>query len=426
MDELWALPAESAHTWLYPLRARLLSPAASSLPSVPAEGAASLYQPCNGIAIIGVTGVITRQCERGFSGERLTQGQDELLRAIEAAQADPDVRALFFRINSPGGVVAGTKELADIIAASPKPAGAYADGQATSAAFWLASATGCIYAPATSMLGSVGVISEVVSLSGYLKRQGIDVQLLAAGRWKTAGHRAEPLDDERRAYLQQHVDAMHAIFRADVARHLGIEQNPAWTDAQILLAPAAQELGLIRAVVRGFDHALQLFEEAIMEKNPPTVGTAGSAPVPVGAQLTREGLAATAPDLLQALLDEGRAQGRSEARQDNSTARAGGVEAALTAMSLCCDAATVARVRDFIGKAESLGLSHEQLRGLSDLLPAASAPDNHRDSRQAILTALQQQQSAPLPAVAIPAQPARSSLVADAERLAAGLEGVNA
>ncbi|WP_299395610.1 S49 family peptidase [uncultured Desulfovibrio sp.] len=425
MDELWALPAESAHTWLYPLRARLLSPAASSLPSVSAEEATPPYQRCDGMAVISVTGVITRRCERGFFGERLTQGQDELLRAVTAAQADPDVRALFFRINSPGGVVAGTKELADSIAAGPKPAGAYADGLATSAAFWLASATGRIYAPATAMLGSVGVISEVVSLSGFLKRQGIDVQLLAAGKWKTAGHRAEPLDDERRAYLQQHVDAMHAIFRDDVARHLGIEQNPAWTDAQILLAPAARELGLIRAVVRDFGHALQLFQEEIMKGIPSTVGTAGSASAPVGAQLTREGLAATAPDLLRTLLDEGRAQGRHEARQDMGTARADGVEAALAAMSVCCDAATVARVREFIDKAESLGLSNEQLRGLSGLLPAASSPDDTRNSRRDILAALQQGQAAPLPTGGAPARQ-HSSLVADAERLAAGLEGVNA
>lgn len=419
MDELWALPAESAHTWLYPLRARILSPSASSSPAfAAAETETPPYGRYNGIAVIPVTGVITRQCERGLFGERLTQGQDEILRAVETARTDPEVRALFFRINSPGGIVAGIKELADNIAAGPKPAGAYADGQATSAAFWLASATGRIYAPATAMLGSVGVISEVVSLSGYLRRQGIDVQLLAAGRWKSAGHRAEPLDDERRAYLQKNVDAMHAIFKADVARHLGIEQNPAWTEAQLLPAGAARELGLVRAVARDFGHALQLFQETIMENFPPTAGAASGAPAPAGAQSGREALATTAPEQLRAMLNE--------ARRGDDAARAAGIETALAAMSVCCDAASVARVRDFLGKAEALGLSCEQMRGLSDLIPAASSPDNQRDNRQAILAALQQQQTAPLPAVVMPAQPAQSSLVADAERLAAGLEGVNA
>lgn len=418
MDELWALPAESAATWLYPLRMRLLAPAASSLPGLPGDDA-PLYRCCRGLAVINVSGVITRRCERGLSGERLTQGQDEILRAVTAAQADPQVQGLFFRINSPGGVVAGTKELADSIAASPKPTAAYADGQATSAAFWLASATGRIYAPATAMLGSVGVISEVVSLSGYLKRQGIDVQLLAAGRWKTAGHRAEPLDEERRAYLQERVDAMHAIFRADVARHLGIEQNPAWTEAQLLLAPAARDLGLIRAVVRDVDHALQLFQEALMHDNiSPTADTAGKPSAPVGAQLTREGLAATAPELLQSLLDEGRAQGQRDARQDG-TARADGVEAALAAMSVCCDAATVERVRNFLAKADGLGLSPDQLRGLSGLFPAAAPPDSAPgDIRRELLAAIQQGQTAPLPTGGTPAPQAKSPLVADAERRA--------
>ncbi|WP_346667396.1 S49 family peptidase [uncultured Desulfovibrio sp.] len=418
MDDLWALPAESAATWLYPLRARLLSPAAMPLPAMPADDAPP-YRCCRGIAVIGVSGVITRQCERGLVGERLTQGQDEIMRAVTAAQADPQVRGLLFRICSPGGVVAGTKELADSIAASPKPTAAYADGQATSAAFWLACATGRIYAPATAMLGSVGVISEVVSLSGYLKRQGIDVQLLAAGKWKTAGHRAEPLDEEHRAYLQERVDAMHAIFRADVARHLGIKQDPAWTDAQLLLAPAAQDLGLIRAVVRDVDHALHLFQETIMHDKTPSSGTAGSLSSPAGAHLTREELAATAPELLQSLLDEGRAQGLRDARQNDGTARTEGVEAALAAMHVCCDAATVERVRGFLAKTDALGLTPEQLRGLSGLFPAAAPPDSAPgDVRRELLAAIQQGQTAPLPTGGTPAPQAKSPLVADAERRA--------
>lgn len=417
MDDLWALPAESAATWLYPLRMRLLAPAASSLPGLPDD--APLYRCCRGLAVINVSGVITRRCEYDLQGGRLTQGQDGILRAITAAQADPQVRGLLFRINSPGGVVAGTKELADSIAASAKPTAAYADGQATSAAFWLASATGRIYAPATAMLGSVGVISEVVSLSGYLKRQGIDVQLLAAGRWKTAGHRAEPLDEERRAYLQERVDAMHAIFRADVARHLGIEQNPAWTEAQLLLAPAARDLGLIQAVVRDFGHALHLFQETIMHDKTTSSGTADSLPSSAGTQLNREELAATAPELLQSLLDEGRAQGLRESRQDTGSARTDGMEAALAAMSVCCDAATVERVRGFLAKADALGLTPEQLRGLSGLFPAAAPPDSAPgDVRRELLAVIQQSQTAPLPTGGTPAPQAKSPLVADAERRA--------
>ena len=419
MDEFWALPAESAPALLHALRARLL--VSGTPPAVPTAGAdGQPYALHDGIAVIGVRGVLTRRCERGLYGERLTQGQDEILQAMTAAQADPSVRALFFSIDSPGGVVAGTKELADAVAASPKPAGAYADGQATSAAFWLASATGRVYAPATALLGSVGVISEAVSLCGYLKRQGIDVQVLSAGKWKAAGHRAQPLDDERRAYLQRHVDALHELFRADVARHLGIAQSPAWTEAQVLLAPAARELGLIRAVVRDRDHALHLFTKEVgMEDRHQESGP-----------LTRQALEASAPELLRALIDEGRAQGldqgRMEARQESGAARADGVDAALAAMGVCCDAATVARVRDFMARAEALGLSAAQVRGIAGLLPAAqptpqSGENAPSASRQAILEALHQAQPAPLPhgGAAPSASRGKSPLVADAERLAA-------
>lgn len=156
-----------------------------------------------------------------------------------------------------------------------------------------------------------------------------------------------------------------------------------------------------------------------MHDKTPSSGTAGNLSSPAGAQLTREELAATAPELLRSLLDEGRAQGLRDARQNDGTARTEGVEAALAAMSVCCDAATVERVRGFLAKTDALGLTPEQLRGLSGLFPAAAPPDSAPgDVRRELLAAIQQSQTAPLPTGGTPAPQAKSPLVADAERRA--------
>ena len=88
-------------------------------------------------------------------------------------------------------------------------------------------------------------------------------------------------------------------------------------------------------------------------------------------------------------------------------------------MHVCCDAATVERVRGFLAKTDALGLTPEQLRGLSGLFPAAAPPDSAPgDVRRELLAAIQQGQTAPLPTGGTPAPQAKSPLVADAERRA--------
>ena len=83
------------------------------------------------MAIIDVSGTIDRRVRISFwSGLPYTAGQDAIRDAIEAALSDRAVGAILLSIDSPGGIVAGTKELADFIAdiRGQKPIAAYADG----------------------------------------------------------------------------------------------------------------------------------------------------------------------------------------------------------------------------------------------------------------------------------------------------------
>lgn len=126
--------------------------------------------------------------------------------------------------------------------------------------------------------------------------------------------------------------------------------------------------------------------------------------------MTRDRLAAEAPELLKALLEEG----RDSAGND-------GVEYALNAMETVCGKEKAESVRTFVTQAKALGLSAEQLAGLGSLLPQApatrQAPAEPQDSRSAILNTLQEQSTQALPTSpdASAGQP-KSSLVADAER----------
>lgn len=78
---------------------------------------------------------------------------------VKAAQADDNIKAIFFDVDSGGGDAAECAETAAIIKASAKPTVSYVAGYSASAMYWLTSATQKIFAHPTAFLGSIGVIN---------------------------------------------------------------------------------------------------------------------------------------------------------------------------------------------------------------------------------------------------------------------------
>ena len=303
MNELWALPFEMAEQVLSDLASAKSNPQArvEGFPERKARG----YELVGGVAVIPVTGPIVR--EQGWYGV----GQDAVASSLKAALADPSARAILFDITSPGGVVAGTKELADAIAEArtKKRCAAYANGLCASAAYWLASATGTVYAPLTATVGSIGVIMTITNYAKLEEKWGISTVTITGGKWKAAGQGGELTDEERR-YFQERINTLHQIFKADVGRHMGLTADPQlWGEAQLLLAQPARELGLVTDIVRDRDAAIRKLA--------------------VEAQMTREELAAQSPELVDALLAEGRLKAEAENKANMDKAAADAVAGAL-------------------------------------------------------------------------------------------------
>ena len=420
-DRLWALAPELAEG-VFEVYRQAQAPQSGQSPAQPvhlasepdvASFAAQMTRMVGAVAVISITGPIDRVTRYScWSGQVFAVGQDVIKAAITQAVQNPSVGAVLLSFNSPGGVVAGTKELADYIASlrDVKPFASYANGLAASGAYWLASATGRVFAPVTGQVGSIGVIMEVADLSGFYRTMGIDLQYIASGKWKVAGREAHPLTDEERSYFQERISALHAVFRDDVAAHMRVAAPPEqWAEAQILLASQAREVGLVSAVVRDEDAAVATLMEVSMPN------------------LTREALAKDAPELLAAIKQEGRAEAEAEAKakaeagiKDSLAAAAkGGKENALAAMRLVCSAESVSAVSALLEKTDALQLTPEQLAGVAALLPKAepsAANNSGAEGRTELLAALQKAHEPPVGQDGNKA--VKGSLVADAERRA--------
>src|SRR6202043_3845971 len=127
-----------------------------------------------------------------------------LASTIRQAAADPSIAAIVLDVDSPGGQGYGIEELGNAIyeARAAKPIAAVANSLAASAAYWAASQATEFYAAPGAEVGSIGVYTMHVDYSEALKKEGISVSYISAGRYKVEGNPYAPLDDAARAAVQ--------------------------------------------------------------------------------------------------------------------------------------------------------------------------------------------------------------------------------
>lgn len=217
-----------------------------------ADAREPVYTVQGGEAVIPIRGVLARYADqvngacqaRGRSYESI---QADLLRAAQ----DPTVARVTLRIDSPGGSATGAAETADLVravSAQGKPVTAYIDGQAASAAYWIASQADHVVASSpTALAGSIGVITAHVDTSRANEAGGVKVQVLRSTPLKAPGTAGEALQDHQLASIRALLADMHAAFSDAVAagRGLTAEQQAAATTGEVFTAAKAIDLGLV-------------------------------------------------------------------------------------------------------------------------------------------------------------------------------------
>ena len=226
------------------------------------------------VAIIPLEGTIVKKAYGldAMSGVRTTL---DIQKDIQNALADSAVSGIVLRVDSPGGTVDGTKELADFIsqAKEQKPIVAYADGTMASAAYWIGSAATKVVAFDTAKVGSVGVVVSHVDISEAQKQAGIKTSYIYQGKYKIAGNSTTPLDTDSTAHIQSHVDTYYSMFVDAVAAQRGIDRDEVIKKialGSVFIGKAALELNLVDSIGNINDAAnlaLTLGEEKMDKKN---------------------------------------------------------------------------------------------------------------------------------------------------------------
>ena len=172
----------------------------------------------DGIGVVSIEGPILRKPDlfaRVFMG---ATSSEDIGDALREAGERPDIRAVFLDIDSPGGTVAGTPELAAAVASlnARKPVYAFSSGLMCSAAYWVASQARAIYATPSAQVGSIGVVQAVVDHSAAIEKAGIKVEVFSVGKYKAMGAPGTPLTDEQRELISSNLAEIAGEFHAAV------------------------------------------------------------------------------------------------------------------------------------------------------------------------------------------------------------------
>lgn len=182
-------------------------------------------------------------------------------RAVRQAVKDQSVSAIVLHVDSPGGTVAGTADLANEVrsAAKQKRVVGYVEDLAASAACWVVSQCSEVYANAgTAQIGSIGTFLGLYDVSGMAEKEGVKPVVIKAGEFKAGGFPGTQISEAQIAEWQKVIDATQKQFTEAIAegRRLSLSQAESLVTGLTYIASEAESLGLIDGV-RSFDSLIE-------------------------------------------------------------------------------------------------------------------------------------------------------------------------
>lgn len=198
----------------------------------------------NQILIIPISGEISNSNSNTLLSSN-TVSSESIIQSIEKAKETDNIKAVIFEINSPGGTVVASKEIAEAVKKLNKPKVALIRDVGASGAYWIASSTDKIVADELSITGSIGVISSYLQFSDLFDKYGIKYERLVSGQYKDAGTPYKNLSEEERAIIQDKLNKIDQLFLNEVKKNRNLTNTKRIETGEFFLGMEAKQLGLV-------------------------------------------------------------------------------------------------------------------------------------------------------------------------------------
>ncbi|HEX4096469.1 MAG TPA: signal peptide peptidase SppA, partial [Caulobacteraceae bacterium] len=188
-------------------------------------------------------------------GSSQTIYSDQVSKSIYDAIDDNDVKAIVFRVSSPGGADTASEQILAAVRAAKaaaKPIVVSMGEYGASGGYWISSEASAIVAEPTTLTGSIGVYGGKLAVGQTLGKFGVDMrQLSVGGPYAGAYATGSEFTPQQRAAFSHSIDLVYDGFIQRVAT--GRRMNPdrvrqiakgrVWTGAQAYGLGLVDQLG---------------------------------------------------------------------------------------------------------------------------------------------------------------------------------------
>jgi protease-4 len=201
------------------------------------------------IAVVNAEGdIMTGPSDSGVGSNRINS--DEVATALTDAANDSSVKAIVFRISSPGGSDTASEQILAAVRAAKarKPVVVSMGTYGASGGYWVASQASEIVAEPTTLTGSIGVFGGKFALGEALGRFGVDMRdLSVGGDYADADSPSQPFTAKQHAAFAADIDRVYQGFVARVAegRHLTVDQVRDIAKGRVWTGVQAKDLHLV-------------------------------------------------------------------------------------------------------------------------------------------------------------------------------------
>jgi len=189
------------------------------------------------VAIVSLDGVIS--------------DSEKSIKSLRKYFEDKDIKAIVFKIDSPGGASGSSQDIFYEILALKKQYDkkiiSFVQNMAASGGYYVAAATDHIIATPSSFIGSIGSYIAFPTIKNFIEQFKLKYEIIKSGDYKTAANPFTELTEEQRQMFQELSNNVYQQFIRDMAaqRKTLSKNYKQWADGKIFTGEQALKIGLI-------------------------------------------------------------------------------------------------------------------------------------------------------------------------------------
>lgn len=187
-------------------------------------------------------------------------GSEKYVDIIRRARLDDNIKAIVFRVNSPGGSSLASDAIwrEITLAKKAKPVVVSMGDYAASGGYYISCNADSIFTNRTTITGSIGVFSILVNAQSFLKNKlGVTFDVVKTAPYADLGSVSRPLTDQEKRFMQADVETIYNTFKSRVAGGRkkdmvyidSIAQGHVWTGQRAIGLGLADRTGTLQDAV---------------------------------------------------------------------------------------------------------------------------------------------------------------------------------